>query len=325
MPLSPQRKTWYFERLKELLDTHTKIFLVDCDNVGSNQMAKIRFSLRGKATLLMGKNTMIRKIINTYVKDNPGHPYELLLPKVVGNVGFIFTNGDLTEIRTVVEEHRVPAPARVGSIAPTDVKVPPGPTGCDPGQTSFFQVLQVPTKITKGQIDITTEVFLVPKGQKVGSSEAALLQKLSIRPFTYGLVISSVYDSGSVFDAAVLDITDADMVRKFANACANIAAVSLELGFPTLASLPHSISNAFRALVAVVIEGCEKYSFPQADTVKEILADPSAFIAATGGGGGDAGADAPAEEKKEEEEEEEGVDMGGGMSMFGEEEGGGDY
>ena len=102
----------------------------------------------------------------------------------------------------------------------------------------------------------------------MGSSEAALLQKLSIRPFTYGLVISSVYDSGSVFDAAVLDITDADMVRKFANACANIAAVSLELGFPTLASLPHSISNAFRALVAVVIEGCEKYSFPQADTVK---------------------------------------------------------
>lgn len=28
MPLSPERKTWYFERLKELLDNHTKIFLV---------------------------------------------------------------------------------------------------------------------------------------------------------------------------------------------------------------------------------------------------------------------------------------------------------
>lgn len=66
-----------------------------------------------------------------------------LLPKIVGNVGFIFTNGELADIRDVIEEHRVPAPARVGSIAPSDVKVPPGPTGCDPGQTSFFQVLQV--------------------------------------------------------------------------------------------------------------------------------------------------------------------------------------
>lgn len=103
---------------------------------------------------------------------------------------------------------------------------------------------------------------------QVGSSEAALLQKLNIRPFTYGLVVGSVYDNGSLFDAAVLDITDADMSRKFASACANIAAVSLELGYPTLASLPHSISNAFRALVSVVIEGCEKYSFDEADTVK---------------------------------------------------------
>jgi large subunit ribosomal protein LP0 len=73
-------------------------------------------------------------------------------------VGFIFTNGDLGEVRTVIEAHRVPAPARVGAVAPSDVFVPPGPTGCDPGQTSFFQVLQIPTKIAKGQIEITNEV-----------------------------------------------------------------------------------------------------------------------------------------------------------------------
>lgn len=39
-------------------------------------MAKIRFALRGKATMLMGKNTMMRKVISTYIKDHPGHPYE---------------------------------------------------------------------------------------------------------------------------------------------------------------------------------------------------------------------------------------------------------
>lgn len=81
-------------------------------------------------------------------------------------------------------------------------------------------------------------------------------------------MIDCVYDNGSVFDAAVLDLTDADMGDKFAAACGNVAAVSLELGFPTLASLPHSIANAFRALVGVVIEGCDTYSFEQADTVK---------------------------------------------------------
>jgi len=32
------------------------------------------------------------------------------------------------------------APARVGLVAPIDVAVPPGNTGLDPSQTSFFQV-----------------------------------------------------------------------------------------------------------------------------------------------------------------------------------------
>lgn len=103
---------------------------------------------------------------------------------------------------------------------------------------------------------------------QVGSSEAALLQKLNIRPFTYGLMVDCIYDNGSVFAPAVLDITDDDMTYKFGQACGNVAAISLELGFPTLASLPHSIANAFRAMVAVVIEGCDKYTFDEAEPIK---------------------------------------------------------
>lgn len=36
---------------------------------------------------------------------------------------------------------QVGAPARVGLVAPVDVVVPPGNTGLDPSQTSFFQVI----------------------------------------------------------------------------------------------------------------------------------------------------------------------------------------
>lgn len=61
----------------------------------------------------------------------------------------------------------MPAPARAGSLAPVNVIVPAGPTGCDPGQTSFFQVLQIATKITKGQIEITTPVQILKAGDKV--------------------------------------------------------------------------------------------------------------------------------------------------------------
>ena len=259
----------------------------------------------------------MRKVMNDYLKKNPGHPYEGLLTHVKGNIGFVFTNGDLAAIRETIESNKVPAPARVGSIAPCDVVVPAGPTGCDPGQTSFFQALQVATKIQKGQIEITNDVLLVQKDEKVGNSEAALLQKLNINPFSYGLKITLVYDNGSMFNPAVLDLTEEDLCTKFMAGVRNVAAISLELGIPTLASIPHSVANAFKALVAIAVE-CEEFSFEKADPYKAFLADPSAFaVAAPAGGAGGA-----AEEAKKEESEEEEADLGGGMDMFG---GGDDY
>ena len=170
--------------------------------------------------------------------------------------------------------NRVPAPARVGSLAPVDVIVPAGPTGCDPGQTSFFQVLQIPTKIVKGQIEITTPVNLIKAGDKVGSSEAALLQKLNIRPFSYGLSIDSVFDRGSFFSVKVLDIDEAYLTSMFFFALSKVAAISLQVGYPTQASLSHSIGNAFRSLVAVTVN-LDSNTFAKARPFENLLSNSS--------------------------------------------------
>lgn len=251
---SRERKEEYFAKMEALMDEYTKVLVVHADHVGSLQMAKIRVALRGTAVVLMGKNTMIRKIIANYLKKNPDSPFEALIPCVRGNVGFIFTNNELSTVREVIEANTVPAAAKAGVFAERTVIVPAGPTGCDPGQTSWFQALNVPTKISRGQIEIVSDLKLIEKGEKVGSSEAALLQKLDMRPFTYGLILKFVFDNGSVFDAKVLDITDADLERKFIEATRRLAAFSLALGLPTLASLPHSIGAAVKRMIAIAVE-----------------------------------------------------------------------
>lgn len=92
----------------------------------------------------MGKNTMVRRALKTFIPEHP--EYERLLPHVKGNVGFVFTNKDLKEIRDKLTANKVAAPARAGAVAPADVWVPAGNTGMEPGKTSFFQALGVPTK-----------------------------------------------------------------------------------------------------------------------------------------------------------------------------------
>lgn len=223
------KATWksnYFLKIVQLFDEYPKCLMVEADNVGSKQMQQIRMSLRGHAVVLMGKNTMMRKAIRGHLGQNP--KLERLLPHIVGNVGFVFTKDELLDVRAMLLENKVKAPARAGAIAPLDVTVPAQNTGLGPEKTSFFQALNIPTKITKGTIEIIADVKLIKTGDKVGMSDSTLLNMLGISPFTYGLIVKKVYDSGTVFDPQILDITDDDIKQKFMAGVRNVASLSLK-------------------------------------------------------------------------------------------------
>jgi len=308
------KSTWkanYFTKIVQLLDEYPKCFLVEADNVGSKQMQQIRMSLRGHAVVLMGKNTMMRKAIRGHLPNNP--KLECLMNHIKGNVGFVFTKEDLVSIRDMLLANKVKAPAKAGALAPLDVQVPAQNTGLGPEKTSFFQALNIPTKITKGTIEITNNVNLITAGDKVGMSEATLLNMLGISPFTYGLVVTKVYDSGSIFDPSILDITDEDLKAHVLAGIRNIASLCLKIGYPTVASVPHSIINGMKNCMALA--AVTDITFKEAETMKAYLADPSAFAVAA--------PVAAVEEVKEatpaaaaEESDDDSMD-GGMFDMFG--------
>lgn len=296
------KKQAYFTKLIQLIDEYPKIFIVGVDNVGSNHMQKIRRILRGKGVVLMGKNTMIRKAIRGHLQNNPS--LSQLLPWVRGNIGFVFTKEDLGDIKKALLAERIAAPAKAGSIAPVDVIVPAGNTGMEPTQTSFFQALNIQSKISKGQIEIMTDVNLIKSGEKVGASEANLLKKLNILPFSYGLSIVAVYDNGNVYDLSILEITEDDIVNKFKSSVKNIACLGLAIGYPTIASLPHSIIRGYKNVLSISL-GTE-YSIPQVEKLLNAAAAAPVAVPAA----------APAKVEKvekEEEKEEEDDDMGFGL------------
>ncbi|KAM0799253.1 60S acidic ribosomal protein-like protein P0 [Usnea florida] len=309
-------KAAYFDKLKGLLEEYKSIFIVTVDNVSSQQMHKIRKSLRTEGevqgVVLMGKNTMVRRAIKGFISDFP--EYERLLPHVKGNVGFIFTNADLNKTRDVILAEKVAAPARAGAVAPLDVFVPAGNTGMEPGKTSFFQALGVPTKIARGTIEITTDLKLVEAGSKVGASEATLLNMLNISPFTYGMSIAQIYDGGQTFAPSVLDIKEEQLFKALNSAIATITQISLAANYPTLPSVMHSFMNSYKNVLAVAIE--TDYSWEGISELKDRIANPDAYAAAAPAETADAEPDKPADaepEKAEEPEEESGDEGFGGL------------
>jgi len=309
-----ENKAAYFDKLKGLLEEYKSIFIVTVDNVSSQQMHEIRQSLRGEGVVLMGKNTMVRRALKGFLADFP--EYERLLPHVRGNVGFVFTNADLKASRDKILSNRVAAPARAGAIAPDDVYIPAGNTGMEPGKTSFFQALGVPTKIARGTIEITTDLKLVEAGTKVGASEATLLNMLSISPFTYGMGISQIYDNGQTFPSSVLDIEESQLLKAFSSAIAAIASVSLAVGYPTLPSVIHSVVNSYKKILSVAIE--TEYEWEEIAELKDRIANPDKYASSgpTTTGGNAGGDDAPKQAEKAESEKEESEDDDMGFGLF---------
>lgn len=179
----------------------------------------------------------------------------------------------------------------------------------EPGKTSFFQALGVPTKIARGTIEITADLKLVETGTKVGASEATLLNLLNISPFTYGMGIDQVYDQGNTFPPSVLDITEEQLLKAFSTAITTIAALSLAINFPTLPSVIHSLVNSYKKVLAVAIE--TDFSWPEIDELKDRIANPDAYAAAAPAASTEAATETKEAAKEESEEENSDDDDGG--------------
>lgn len=316
---SKDRKYQLADELKEHFDTYQKLFIVDCDNVGSDQLHAIRKHLRGKALVYCGKNTQMRRVIRE-LEENGRPELDKVRQACKLNVALVFTNEDLSWCRDQILNNKKPSAAKAGASAQCDVTIPKGITALEPSMTSFLQALNIGSKITKGSIEIINDVELFKVGDKIDASQAALLQKLEITPFAYGLIPKYVFDNGSLFEPDVLDIEDSQILNSFKQCLKQTACVSLVLNIPTVASVPYSILLAFSNLLAVAAE--TEHTFKEAEAIKAYLADPSAFASAapatsSGGPATTTAAAAPAEEEDEEEE------MTGGPGLFG--EGGDDY
>jgi large subunit ribosomal protein LP0 len=193
------KKEAYWFRLQDVAAKYNNVMFVDANNVSSKQICMIRKELRAiDAYMIMGKNTLMKaSLLAANKKPEPEDAdyearkdtykfnvnIEKILGQLKGNTNLIFSNGDLGEVKAVLDRNSRPSAAKPGMIAPDDVTVPAGPTGLDPKQTAFFQNLQIQTKIVKAQIDIIAEKQVVFKGDKIGGTEAALLDKLKIYPF----------------------------------------------------------------------------------------------------------------------------------------------
>ncbi|ADM11840.1 60S acidic ribosomal protein P0 [Encephalitozoon intestinalis ATCC 50506] len=244
---SKERKEQVYEKARRLFGTYTRFALVGIENVESTQLKNIKKGWGEDVEFLMGKNSAIKRAVASL--ENP--KLSSILELIKGDVCFVFFKGDVRDVKKAIDDNVREACAKVGNIAQKDVWVENCITGMTPDKTSYFQVLGIATKITKGKVEIISPYKVLSVGDKVGPSQANLLGMLNIKPFSYKMVMHQVYEDGVIYDSSLIDIGTEDIVSSLRSAISSIAAISLGAEIITQASMPYNIRNSFKDILHV--------------------------------------------------------------------------
>lgn len=323
-----QRKRNIVEKLCRCFLEYNQVIIVTLDNVSTNQIHAARKILTDgeyKGEMIIGKNTLIKKALK-FVTETPkageedyeDHKkwtqdprLECLKDMMKLNVGLIFSEEPYLELKKKIEAEKISMPARTGVISPTDVVIPTGPTGIEVGKIDLFHKLNIQCKTVKSAIEISKEVRIITKGEKVTEGATQLCKLLQIVPFEYSLSFQYVYIDGVILNQDIIEMPMSDITDKFEEYAAFLTAASLGASIPNALSVPQFIAHGFKTMLAIASES----GYPLRQLAEIIESSKNAVVAET--------KVEVKEEKKEAapvqaEEEQEDSDASFGMDdMFG--------
>jgi large subunit ribosomal protein L10 len=254
--LTQQVAVWkkeIFDDLTDLLKKYSVIAVADLRKVRSSQIQEIRKKLRGKADLVVTKNTILRKASEKLAAEKQN--IDKFSEQLTGSKVLIFTQMNPFELILFLNKNKVRVAAKGGDVASGDIMVPAGNTGMQPGPViSEFNEAKVQTRIEGGSIFIAKDTVVVRKGEVVSTKTASLLSKLGMKPMEAGLSLSYAYDNGSVLGPTDLAFDLDQMKADFSSAARLAFGVAVEANIMVPETAPIIIGKAYRQAVAVSVE-----------------------------------------------------------------------
>ncbi len=334
----PEWKKKEVEELTRLIKSYKVIAIADLTGIPAAQLHRIRKRLRekygeDKIRLRVAKNKLFKLAL-----ERAGLDVSKFEPYLTGNNIYIFANMNPFELAMILEKEKARAPAKPGMKAPSEIVVPAGNTGLQPGPImSVFSKLRIPIRVQEGTIWIAKDTVVAKPGDVISEELASLLQKLGIEPVEIYLKLKMAYEDGVVIPAEHLYINIDEYRSQVEEAVRHALWLGVEMAYPEPEVLKLAIPVAVRRAMAVAAEA--GYVTPETAefVIRAAVAKALAVVAALGDKAKELGievqvaaAPAPAatEEKKEEEEgkeeekkKEKGVseeELAGGLeSLFG--------
>ncbi len=231
--------SWKKEAVADLSKRISKckvVGIIDVHGVPAPAFQTMRTNLRGKAEIIMLKNTLLKLAISEASKGKKG--LEKLAEVIDGQCAIVTSDLNPFKLFRQLDATKTKMPAKGGEMAPDDIEIKAGETPFKPGPVvGELQKAGLPAAIEQGKVVIKKDKVLVKKGEKIPRDAALVLSKLEIYPLTVGLDLSAAFEDGTVYKKDVLAVDDAKVAGQLSLAASSAFNLSMFTGFPTKATV----------------------------------------------------------------------------------------
>ena len=266
--------SWKKEAVDELASRIAKskvVGVIDVRGVPAPAFQTMRTNLRGKAEIVMLKNTLLKIALAEAGKKKNG--VEKLVDTVDGQCAIVTSDLNPFRLFKQLDATKTRMPARGGETAPDDIEVKAGDTPFKPGPVvGELQKAGLPAAIEQGKVIIKKDKLLVKKGDKIPRDVALVLGKLEIFPLMVGLDLHAVFEDGMVFKKDVLAVDDDAFRTMFQQAAVGALNLSVFIAYPTKQSIRLMLAKAHMDSINLAVNA----DIANKDTIKIMLAKANA-------------------------------------------------
>ncbi|MBI3587787.1 50S ribosomal protein L10 [Candidatus Micrarchaeota archaeon] len=247
MVLSKEKKEAKVAEIKDALSKHPVVAVATLQNLPSRQYNAIKKMLRGKASIIVARATLLQKAIKE------GRPeLEPLAASFKGSTALIVSDLNPFSLFAAIKQNRSKTAAKPGQIAPFDLVVPAGETSLAPGPVlTELKQAGISAKIQGPKVVIDRDSTVVKKDAVINETAAKILAKLGVQPMEIGLTVLSAFENGTVYPAEILDVDQPTFIAKIQLAHRQALNVGVFAEIFNAATTPLIIGKASRAANAV--------------------------------------------------------------------------
>ena len=252
MSKSHEEKQQEVEELKQLIENHKVVGILNMHKLPARQLLMIRNKLGGKAIIRMSKKTMIKK---AFESSNENTGVGKLFDSIKDEPALLFSDTNPFSLYKTIKASRSPAAAKAGDIAARDIAIEKGSTGLPPGPAiSTLQKIGLKASVQDGKIAVLQDKVVCKKDGVINADLASVLSLLKIEPLEIGLDLIAVYEDSVIYKADILNVNAEDYMNNLMLAVQQGIALSLEVGYITKETAMLAIQKAFREAKQIALE-----------------------------------------------------------------------